>query len=63
MPGDSIIGAAVKGVVNGGAKANGILSTPFKAVKAGGNAIKGITKNVHSFDKARQRKSRFKKIV
>ena len=57
----SVIGAVVKGAISGGAKAGGTLSTPFKAAKVGGNAISGIKKAVHKFDKAQKRKSRFKK--
>ena len=60
---DGLVGAVVKGVVDGGAKAGGIIGSPFRAVKTVGNGIQGIAKNIYSFNKAKQRKSRFKKKV
>lgn len=58
---DSIIGAGVQGALRGAASGGGMVSAPFKAVQVGGNAIKGIAKNVHSFNKRKNQKSHFKK--
>ena len=58
---DSIIGAGLKGALRGAASGGGMVSTPFKAIQAGGNAIQGIKRNVHNFNKRKNQKSHFKK--
>ena len=52
--------AAVSGAIKGASQGGGLLNAPFKALKAGGNAIKGIARNLHKFDKKMSQKSRFK---
>ena len=54
--------AAVSGALKGASQGGGLLSAPFKAIKVGGNAIQGIARNLHSFDKKMSQKSRFKPI-
>jgi len=54
---DSIIGAGVQGALRGAASGGGMVSTPFKAVQAGGNAIKGVARNISNFhDKQNKKK-------
>ena len=61
MANGTVIGAVVKGVVSGGAKAGGTTSIPFKVAQSAGNAIQGIKKSIHTFDKAQNRPTRFRK--
>lgn len=62
MADGGIVGAAVKGAITGGASGGGLLSTPFKAIRAGGNAIQGIKRNLTRFhDKQMVKKPVFKK--
>ena len=59
---DSIVGAALQGALKGAASGNGTVSAPFKAIQAGGNAIKGIKKSISGFySPNKNRKTRFRK--
>ena len=52
--------AAAQGAIKGGASGGGLLSTPFKAIQAGGNLIKGIKRVQTLADSAPVKKSVFK---
>ena len=60
----SFVKDAGKAVVKGASQGGGLISTPFKAVRAGANSIGGIKKNITSYynpKKKQKAKSRFRK--
>lgn len=58
--GAKMVGAVVKGAASGG----GLIGAGARAVQTGGNAIRGITKNLSKWSApSKPKKSRFKKIV
>lgn len=64
---DSMLGtvakSAIGGALKGAASSGSIISAPFKAIQTGGNAIKGIKKNLTNFaDKQSVARSRVKNV-